>query len=109
MNDGACMIKIITVDDQKWVPLTAYESERRHYWQETEKLRNLLAELEENAEKEHRDKERRIVASMAMEGMIAGLTKFREDLPGIIVNRPQDIAEISCVYADALIAELEKK
>lgn len=48
-------------------------------------------------------------AAMAMQGMVVGITRFRDDAKDIIVNRPKGIAEISLVYADALIAELSKE
>lgn len=48
-------------------------------------------------------------AGMAMQGMVAGITRFREDIEGIIINRPKDISELSCLYADTLIAELNKE
>lgn len=49
---------------------------------------------------------RELIAAMAMQGMITGLTKFHPEHEGIIQNRPSDVAEISCVYADALLKEL---
>ena len=63
---------------------------------------------------------REYFAGLAMQGMIAGITKFKQheivdgplclDEPDlIIVNRTQSIAEISKTYADALIKELEDK
>ncbi len=51
---------------------------------------------------------RELLAAMAMQGMTAGLTAFRQDCENIIVNRPRDVAEICVVYADALLAELAK-
>ncbi len=62
---------------------------------------------------------REYFAGLAMQGMISGITKFKEQEPvdgplclaqgdSIIVNRPKDISELSILYADALIAELEK-
>lgn len=53
---------------------------------------------------------RTYISAIAMQGMIAGLTRFRTDvnMEDIIINRPNDIAEISCTYADALIAALNK-
>lgn len=63
---------------------------------------------------------REYFAGLAMQGMIAGLTKFKqhqivdgtlylEEPDLIIVNRPKDIAEISMTYADCLLAELAKE
>ena len=43
-----------------------------------------------------------------MQGMVAGITKFADYNTAIIVNRPQDIAEIAVTYANCLIAELDK-
>lgn len=51
---------------------------------------------------------RELFAAMAMQGMISALTGFRDDSDNIIINRPRDIAEISCVYADTLLVELGK-
>jgi hypothetical protein len=45
-------------------------------------------------------------AAMAMQGMVTAITRLQAS--GIIVHRPQDVAEISKVYADALLAELAK-
>ena len=45
-------------------------------------------------------------AAQALAGMAAGLTRFRTE-PGmedIIVNRPDDVAQIAYVYADAMLA-----
>lgn len=47
------------------------------------------------------------LAAMAMQGLIAGLTDVNEI--GVIRNRPQDVAELAALYADTLLAELEKK
>ena len=52
---------------------------------------------------------REYFAAMAMQGMVAGLTKFRQDYPDLIVHCPRDVAEISSVYADALISVLDAK
>ena len=48
-----------------------------------------------------------IAACHAMQGLIAGITELQDN--GIITNRPNDVAELAALYADALIAELEKK
>lgn len=50
---------------------------------------------------------RELFAAMAMEGMITAITRLDVD-SGIITNRPIDISELSCLYADALLAELAK-
>lgn len=47
-------------------------------------------------------------AKAAMQGLTAGISQFNDQDQNIIVNRPKDIAELSCLYADALIAELNK-
>ena len=51
-------------------------------------------------------------AAAALQGMCAGLTRFREDEPasscGIIVNRPIDLSEIAYTYADAMLVERDK-
>lgn len=49
---------------------------------------------------------RAMIAAMAMQGLIQGITWM--DANDIICTRPQDVAEIATVYADALIAELQK-
>ena len=48
-------------------------------------------------------------AAKAMEGMISALTKFREDIPDIIVNRPKDISELAYLYADTMLGQREEK
>ncbi len=50
--------------------------------------------------------DRAMIAAMAMQGLIQGITWM--DANDIICTRPQDVAEIATVYADALIAELQK-
>ena len=50
---------------------------------------------------------RELFAAMAMEGMIAGITKM-DDI-GIITHAPNSIAEIAIVYADTLIDTLNKE
>lgn len=47
-------------------------------------------------------------AAMAMQGMIDSITRMEEPGTSIIPHRPIEVAEISVVYADALIAELNK-
>ncbi len=44
-------------------------------------------------------------AAAAMQGMCAGLTRFRteEHMEEIIVNRPRDVSAIAYVYADAML------
>ena len=50
-------------------------------------------------------------AGLAMQGLIHGITKFHDDpgMENIIVNRPNDVADLSVLYADTLIAALKKK
>lgn len=53
---------------------------------------------------------RELFAAMAMQGMVQALTKLNGTIsPEIIQNRPKSVGEISIVYADALIAELDKE
>jgi hypothetical protein len=52
------------------------------------------------------DPSRAMIAAMAMQGLIQGITWMDDN--DIICTRPQDVAEIATVYADALIAELQK-
>ena len=48
-------------------------------------------------------------AGLAMAGMIAGITKFREDTDvRIIVNQPKDISELAFLYADCMLTEASK-
>lgn len=47
-------------------------------------------------------------AAAALTGMLAGITKFRDDAPEIIVNRPRDISELAYLYADVML-ETEAK
>lgn len=49
---------------------------------------------------------RELFAAMAMQALAQGICKM--DDFGIITNAPNDVAEIACTYADALIAELNK-
>lgn len=53
---------------------------------------------------------REYFAAMAMQGMITAITKFRNEptMNDIIVHRPVDVAEISVVYADALLKQLSQ-
>lgn len=53
---------------------------------------------------------REYFAAKAMQGMVTTLTEIRNDIEidGIIRHKPNDVAEISVVYADALIAALKK-
>jgi hypothetical protein len=50
---------------------------------------------------------RELFAAMAMQGMVTALSEVNPHT-GIIRNRPQDVAELSALYADTLIAELAK-
>lgn len=53
---------------------------------------------------------RQHIAIEGMKAMITGITRFRTD-PGmeeIIINRPNDVSEIACTYADAMIEALNK-
>lgn len=43
-------------------------------------------------------------AGQALVGLVSGITSFREDIPGIIVNRPTDCSELAYTYADAMLA-----
>lgn len=49
-------------------------------------------------------------AARAMAAIIIGITGFRaeENMRGVIINRPNDVSEIACTYADALIEALNK-
>lgn len=49
---------------------------------------------------------REYIATQAMVGLITGITSFR--MAEIITNRPQEVSELACLYADALINELDK-
>lgn len=51
---------------------------------------------------------RELIAAMAMQGMVAAITKVRTDGSDIIRNLPADVAELSRLYADALLKELDK-
>ena len=46
-------------------------------------------------------------ASVALQGMCAAITKFRDD-GLIIVNCPTDLSELAYTYADAMLAERKK-
>jgi hypothetical protein len=52
---------------------------------------------------------REYAAALAMQGLIGAITEFLPDYPDIIKHRPQDVAEIAVVYADALLTALESK
>lgn len=47
-------------------------------------------------------------AAKAMQGIISGITKFRDDAPEIIINRPNDVAQLAYLYADAMLEERAK-
>ena len=45
-------------------------------------------------------------AGMAMQSMVAGITKFRKGVglkDTLIVNRPKDVSELAYLYADAML------
>lgn len=54
---------------------------------------------------------REYFAALAMQGIISGITRFRKEpeMADIIVNRPRDVAEISLLYADLLIAAFNEE
>lgn len=45
-------------------------------------------------------------AGQAMIGLVAGITKFRDEegMEDIIVNRPNDVSQLAYTYADAMLA-----
>jgi len=49
---------------------------------------------------------RAYLAAKAMQGLVAGITNLEAN--GIIENRPQDVSELAVLYADTLLAELER-
>lgn len=53
---------------------------------------------------------REYIAIEAMKGLISGITKFsdKKGMEDIIENRPADVAELACLYADVLLIELDK-
>lgn len=49
---------------------------------------------------------RAYLAGKAMQGLVAGITNL--EVNGIIENRPKGVSELAVLYADTLLAELEK-
>ncbi len=47
-------------------------------------------------------------AAAALTGMTAGLTRFRDDAPEIIINRPKDLSQLAYLYADVMIEARDK-
>ena len=49
-------------------------------------------------------------AAKAMQGIIGGITRFREEenMKEIIVNRPNDISELAYLYADKMLKAREE-
>jgi hypothetical protein len=69
-------------------------------------LRSRIDDLEEEAFSQRYDR-RFQLAKAAMQGMISAITTI-DHYNNIILNRPQSVAELSVLYADTLLSELNK-